>query len=232
MTDKEYFTLRDVSPCYYENYRMPGYLQRVLLENNPSRILDFGCGYGQLMSAIKRTTSCEVEGIDVDGGAIDKCRNMGFICHDAADADNFFAKNKESFDLVIMSHVLEHIPKSEMIRMLSKIREILNPTGQLLLAVPNAQASTGAYWRYEDFTHTYLFTSGSVKYVLRAAGYRDINIIDIDCTEGLPMVKRIVRKSLLAVYAANYKLWSKVTASPIHSPSPSVFSYEIKVVAR
>ena len=203
-----------------------------MLGSNGLRVLDFGCGFGQLMQGLKVHTAVSVEGVDVEQEAIDYCRRNGFVCHDANSGLDFYDSYKESFDFVIMNHVLEHLPKEEMIDRLRLIRSLLKDEGSLIVAVPNAQASTGPYWRYEDFTHTYLFTSGSLKYVLRAAGYEKIEFLDIDCTQDLAIHKRILRKLLLSVYRFNYKFWSKVTASPTHEPSPSIFSYEIKARAQ
>ncbi|MGC9101323.1 MAG: hypothetical protein ACP5HC_08750 [Caldisericum sp.] len=40
--------------------------------------------------------------------------------------------------------------------------------------VRNVQSNTGAYWAYEDFSHFTLFTSGSIYYVLKMAGFDEI----------------------------------------------------------
>ncbi|MBL0306338.1 MAG: hypothetical protein IPQ25_09965 [Chitinophagaceae bacterium] len=82
-----------------------------------------------------------------------------------------------------MSHVLEHIEKEKIIDTLIHIRKnLLKKGGVFLLMVPNAQSYTGAYWRYEDFTHNIMFTAGSCIYVLKAAGFENIEFIDPDGT--------------------------------------------------
>lgn len=55
--------------------------------------------------------------------------------------------------------------------------------------VPNAQSYTGAYWRYEDFTHNIMFTAGSSTYVLRSAGFENIEFLDPDGTMYMNPVK-------------------------------------------
>ncbi|MBK7370676.1 MAG: hypothetical protein IPJ09_04415 [Saprospiraceae bacterium] len=68
-----------------------------------------------------------------------------------------------------MSHVLEHIEKINIIDTLITIKSyLLAESGSFVVMVPNAQSVTGAYWMYEDFTHTTLFTSGSIYYVLKS----------------------------------------------------------------
>lgn len=100
-----------------------------------------------------------------------------------------------------------------------------------MIAVPNAQSNTGCYWAYEDWTHTTLFTSGSIYYVLRSAGFEKIEFLDIDCTLDCSILKSFVRKFFLMIYKLNKKFWNKITCSSYHLPSPEIFSFEIKVKA-
>ena len=98
--------------------------------------------------------------------------------------------------------------------------------------VPNAQSNTNCYWAYEDFTHTTLFTSGSIFYVLKMAGFKEIRFVDTDCTAGLPYHKKILRKLLMKIFYFRVEFWNRVTSSSFHKPSPKIYSYEIKVLAK
>lgn len=231
MTYDNYFKFRQISPEDYSDYSLPAYLHNQLGSSDTSKILDFGCGFGQTLAALRRAGHAGIEGIDIEPSAIHHCRQLGFTCHDGASEAQFYDRNAGVYDYVIMSHVLEHLPKSEMVSQLENIRSLLKPDGKIIVAVPNAQSNTAAYWRYEDFTHNYLFTSGSIYFVLASAGFKNISYIDIDCTDGLGFISKLIRKSLLYLYRINYVFWNKITASAVHEPSPMIFSYEIKVVA-
>jgi hypothetical protein len=61
-----------------------------------------------------------------------------------------------------------------MIPRLSQISDLLAPDVGLILMVPNVQSNTSSYWRWEDFTHEWLFTLGSIKYVLKFVGFNHI----------------------------------------------------------
>ncbi len=231
MTYDNYFKFRQITPEDYSNHALPAYLSNLFDPSQTLRILDFGCGFGQTLDALRRVGHAAVEGVDIEPSAIEHCRKLGFICHDGNKEANFFESNEGIYDYVIMGHVLEHLPKSEMIPHLEKIRSLLKSEGKLILSVPNAQSNTAAYWRYEDFTHNYLFTSGSIYYVLASAGFQNITYLDIDCTEGLAGLKKLTRKFFLFLYRIKYVFWNKITASAVHAPSPMIFSYEIKVMA-
>lgn len=231
MTYDNYFELRKIAPDNYSSYALPAYLSEQLGRNKSSKILDFGCGFGQTLEALRRMGHVSVEGIDIEPNAIEHCKKLGFTCYDGIGDVDFFDRKAGAYDYIIMSHVLEHLPKSEMVPQLKNIHALLKPDGKLIVAVPNAQSNTGAYWRYEDFTHHYLFTSGSIYYVLAAAGFKNITYLDVDCTTGLNLISKYIRRSFLYLYRLNYKFWNKITASAIHAPSPMIFSYEIKVLA-
>ncbi|MFM6056552.1 MAG: class I SAM-dependent methyltransferase, partial [Sphaerospermopsis kisseleviana] len=186
--------------------------------------------FGQLLNRLKQNGFNDICGADIDEQALEvsskfhkvyDCREIGW--------DNELTN---SFDLIIMSHVLEHFPKDEMISRLIQIRTLLKDNGKIVIMVPNAQSNTGAYWAYEDFTHHYLFTSGSIYYVLKAAGFSKIDFIDVDCTAGLKPTKRVVKRILLSLYKINFNFWNRITTSYFHRPSPQVFSYEIKICAK
>ena len=230
VTEDDYFSWRAVDHDTYRHYRVPAYLLEVLKNRNAS-VLDFGCGFGHLLSGLRELGFVRLEGADINAKALSRGRSLGFVIHDPNDED-FYEKHAGRFDFVIVSHVLEHIPKDMIIPQLKRLRALLTEGGSLFTMVPNAQSNTGSYWAYEDFTHHTIFTSGSLFYVLRAAGFSQVTFVDIDCTAGQKAIKRMARRVLLAVYRRKLAFWNRVTVSAFHAPSPQIFSYEIKALAR
>ncbi len=101
-----------------------------------------------------------------------------------------------------------------------------------MVSVPNAMSNTDCYWAYEDFTHTILFTAGSLYYVLRSAGFEYVEFLDVDCTLSSPFYKKMIKKFLLNLYKVNKLFLNKVTRSSYHiGDFPLIFSYEIKCKA-
>jgi 2-polyprenyl-3-methyl-5-hydroxy-6-metoxy-1,4-benzoquinol methylase len=231
MSKSDYFELRGVDSTTYQNFFMPNYLVNILTDK-AAKILDFGCGFGQMMFALKQSGIESIEGADINEKALNHLARKGMVVHDLLRDVNFYDENAGKFDFIIMSHVLEHIPKNEVINLLVKLRGLLKNNGGLIVMVPNAQSNTGCYWAYEDYTHHQLFTAGSLAYVLEAAGFTSIEFIDTDCTAGSMLFKKVIRKFLLFLYSKNITFWNKVTGSHFHEPSKLIFSYEIKVLAR
>ena len=232
MDNDDYFALRNIESRTYEGFSLPAYLTEVLPDSD-AHILDFGCGLGQMICALKKNGFSRIEGADINSAAIKHLREFQITVHDLTAEIDFYDRYAGSYDFVIMSHVLEHFPKHEVINQLKMVRKVIKAGGALIVMVPNAQSNTGCYWAYEDFTHHLLFTSGSLYYVLKASGFSSVEFIDIDCTAGsASSLRRAARRFLLRLYRWNLGFWNKVTGSAYHASSPQIFSYEIKALAR
>lgn len=230
--NNNYFNNRNVNKNFYNNYILPNYFKKVLPSDKNVNILDIGCGLGQTLLALKKNEYNNIYGIDINEEAIKICINNKLNVEKINSIINYANVSKRKFDLIIMSHVLEHIEKKEIIKTLNSIKKnLLAENGKFLLMVPNAQSNTGCYWAYEDFTHTTLFTAGSMIYVLKSAGFSNIKFLDPDNSEFLPIYKKVILKILLNIYKFNLNFWNKVTASSFHKPSPIIFSFELRVLA-
>lgn len=227
-----YFEARNVKSEFYDNYIMPLYMKKLLPKQKEAYILDFGCGFGQNLLALKKDGYNNIVGVDIEKSVIEFCKSKGLDVKDSSNLNEFIKLNQNQFDFVIMSHALEHFPKNEIIPTLKKIKSIMKKNGGVLVMVPNAQSNTNCYWAYEDFTHTTLFISGSLYYVLKMAGFNGIEFIDIDCTERLSFFKKVIKKSFLRLYKINRSFWNRITSSSYHKPSPQIFSYDIKIFAK
>lgn len=237
MSNKEiydsYFSKRNVNVGFYDEYILPKYLMKRLPANKSAAILDIGCGFGQLISALKKEGFTDVEGVEISKEAIDECKKRHIKVTGIANIGDFCRNASKKYDFIIMSHVLEHIEKSYIIETLNFIkRDLMNPGASLVVMVPNAQSNTGCYWAYEDFTHHTLFTAGSLYFVLKSAGFESVEFLDPDGLEGSMLFIRWLKKLLLVFYKANIHFWNMVTNSSFHRPSPQIFTYELKAIAK
>ncbi|MBL7723562.1 MAG: class I SAM-dependent methyltransferase [Chitinophagaceae bacterium] len=228
-----YFSNRNVDDKSYSSYSLPRYLVPYFKDSDKElHILDIGCGLGQTLGYLNKKGFRNLYGIDINDESISICRKNGLEVEKINDTREFAVKTDRKFDRIIMSHVLEHIKKEDMIDTLIHIKKyLLNEGGIFLLMVPNAQSHTGAYWRYEDFTHNIMFTAGSCIYVLKSAGFKNIEFIDPDGTLYMNPVKRLVVKILLGYYKLKENTWNKILQTSYHKPSPRIYTFELKVAA-
>lgn len=228
-----YFEYRDVRDDYYAVYTIPAYLNNVLPIDKNSQILDIGCGFGQTLDALRSNDYINIAGIDVSSEAISHCVARGLPVERIDDLSTFCMNCKCQYDFIIMSHVIEHLPKEQIVNILRMIRTtLLAADGLVFVTTPNAQSNTGCYWAYEDFTHTTIFTAGSLYYVFRNAGFERVEFVDPLGTAGSHFCVRLMKRFLIHLYKAKIAFWNRVTNSSFHRPSPQIYTYELKVLAK
>jgi 2-polyprenyl-3-methyl-5-hydroxy-6-metoxy-1,4-benzoquinol methylase len=81
-----------------------------------------------------------------------------------------------AFDLIFMSNYLEHLASSHaVVRQLEVVRQLLSPTGRVLILQPNIRLVGAAYWDYLDH-HTAL-TERSLVEAAEIAGLATVELI-------------------------------------------------------
>lgn len=134
------------------------------------QVIDIGCGRANLLKAFKRL-GCKCFGVErSDFPADQEMADIHIYKQDLLDIH--FDQN--SFDLVVIWHVLEHL--TDPAAAIEKISQILKPDGLLVIAVPNfggLQSSLfGKHWFHLDLPrHTYHFSNHSLANLLEANGF-------------------------------------------------------------
>jgi SAM-dependent methyltransferase len=97
------------------------------------RLLDLGCGQGDLVAAAQGLRLFEAVGVDRTPDRVEYAQKRGLEVHlGTLESCGFEA---ESFDVVVMWHVLEHIPTPR--NLLEQVRRVLRPGGHFVVATPN-----------------------------------------------------------------------------------------------
>ena len=91
------------------------------------RILDIGCGVGDFLAYKK-----QIIGVDINPFNVDYCVQRGLNAL-LMDADKL-PQSDESFDVVVLDNVLEHI--NDPFPILAEIRRVLDLEGRLVVGVP------------------------------------------------------------------------------------------------
>jgi SAM-dependent methyltransferase len=137
------------------------------------RVLDIGCAEGSFLLHF-RERGWSTVGIEPSSFAVYGRQAYGLdIRHGSFDAVDLPAG---AFDLVTALRVLEHVegPREDLVR----IRTLLKPGGLLYLEVPDVWKPRHDPREFLGAQHLRLFTAGSLRALLRRAGFTPIQVDD------------------------------------------------------
>lgn len=115
---------------------------RLLRPQGNVRLLDYGCGGGELLEALGLELGlARAVGVDVSPAMLDEARFQSKLPPGsyAIDTDLNWERERGSFDAVILSSVLHHIPQREWPELLSRLSLLLDTRGVLIVIEHNPQ---------------------------------------------------------------------------------------------
>ena len=102
-----------------------------LIEKN-SRVLDVGCGDGELMSFILNNISNDIRGIEISKTNVQKCISKGLTVIEGDAEKDLFQFPNSSFDIVILSQTLQAFLNPEKV-----LDELLRVGKKAIVTIPN-----------------------------------------------------------------------------------------------
>ena len=157
-----------------------GQLAPFLLEDRSFSVLDIGCGMGFAIGAMRKAGFKTVKGVDIDASQVAACKRRGLDVKRVTNLVEYLKGLSESFGVVLMLDVLEHIPVGSQIDVLRAIHAVMAPGGRLILQVPNASSILATRWLYQDFTHASSFTERSIRFALNNASFTKVEVPQIE----------------------------------------------------
>ncbi len=141
-------------------------------------VLELGPGFGYGLEAMQAMgVASGYVGVDVDAEVLGFLRQRfpGFVFLDQLPRTESPAL-LGPFSTIFLQHVLEHVPRDEVIGFLSELRRLASSGGVLICEVPNAgHPILGAFARFDDFTHRVGYTSNSLEQVVLSAGWEVVH---------------------------------------------------------
>ena len=132
-------------------------------KTDAKELLDIGCGTGDFLS-IAKNVNWNITGIEPN----EQARKIANSKTNNSVYNNMQLHHlkENSFDVITLWHVLEHLPNLEM--HVYRLERLLKPNGKIVVAVPNYKSYDAAYYKsfwaaYDVPRHLWHFTKESIK---------------------------------------------------------------------
>lgn len=135
-----------------------------------AKIIEIGCGLGYLTYSLQKSGFHSAFGLDISQEAVQKAKNtLGdyYIC---ADLFEYVKTNKGSFDIVILTEVIEHVENP--MEFISSLLLLLKDTGTIIMTTPNKSFFPDkAVWNTDlPPVHCWWFSEDSIHYMAKSLG--------------------------------------------------------------
>lgn len=168
-------------------------------------VLDIGPGFGELISVLNQHGLTDIDILDQDQGVLDHCQKNFQIKKVIKTTGGDPSKAlKRKYDLITLTQVFEHIPKSSYETWLRGLYKHLKPGGYLVITSPNGANPLVGTERYGDLQHENLFTIYSFQQLMHQLNLKGVSYeikgFEIPLNSPLNALRRLAQKSLHAFF--------------------------------
>lgn len=235
--DSEGYRVSNQDIRKYKLDRLPRWVEHA---DRRLRVLDAGCADGYLLSLLAGLGFHHLSGIDLSVELADQARSqLGSTAaiHTGDMREYLSTLADASLDVILFHHVIEHVPRDQLIGLLSEMQRVLSPGGRLNIRTPNANCIGAMPHMHNDYTHLFFFNDRGLLQVLEAAGF-DAQRVDFTrrpprLLSPLASPRRAVLRALnFARWHANNGFHRFVYALAGLRPMTGSFDAELEATAR
>jgi 2-polyprenyl-3-methyl-5-hydroxy-6-metoxy-1,4-benzoquinol methylase len=144
-------------------------LKLINAQSTKGKLLDIGAGTGDFL-VVAKNDGWNIIGIEPSAKAKETAIKKGVFF-----ADSLSELENNSFDVITMWHVLEHVPNLE--DYLSELKRLIKPNGTIIIAVPNFKSFDanfyGRHWAaYDVPRHIWHFSKTAIEKLFTEKGIK------------------------------------------------------------
>ncbi|WP_284651030.1 class I SAM-dependent methyltransferase [Flavobacterium terrisoli] len=149
-------------------------LKLINAQSPNGKLLDIGAGTGDFLVVAKKD-GWNITGIEPNAKAKGIAINKGVTF-----AESLAELENNSFDVITMWHVLEHVPNLD--EYISELKRLIKPSGTIVIAVPNFKSFDanyyGKYWAAFDVPrHIWHFSKTTIEKLFSEKGMKLVEVL-------------------------------------------------------
>ena len=194
-------------------------------EKRTARILDIGPGLGELLLTERDWGYTNCFAVDISPSVVQYCKKRGLNCDKTDNTSAWLREHRESFELITVLDVFEHIPQEMSIDFLKACKDALSKNGILILQVPNIQSAESYLHRYNDITHVFGYSQHTLEQLISIVGFETVGFYPFEEYPGNDLDSKMIRR-LRSIYWKSLRMNRKIT----HNLDPEILTPELFVV--
>lgn len=177
-------------------------VDRLMPKDHAAAVLELGCGFGSFLRALRDKGYTNVKAIDLIPECCAFVRDEIGVDAECADVIDFLSRDEGRYSAIVAFDVIEHFNKNEIVAIVERLHESLEPGGVLVVRVPNAASQAGVSTRYSGFTHETAFTPASLSELFTVMGFADVECLPDPIHARTPLRAAVKRATRWAVEQA------------------------------
>lgn len=177
-----------------------------------SDVLDVGCGRGEFLELL-RERGVFARGIDTNTEMVARCAERGLSVSRADALAHLAALPDSTVGGIFSAQVVEHLEADYLVRLTQEMHRVLRPGGRVIVETINPTSWVAFFSAYlRDITHRHPLHPDTLEYLLRAAGFRDVQVTYRSPPPAASRLERVPVDRALAATPAGAALCELATA--------------------
>jgi 2-polyprenyl-3-methyl-5-hydroxy-6-metoxy-1,4-benzoquinol methylase len=152
--------------------------QPLLPPDKDAAILDIGTGAGWFLAAAVKLGYTNLNGADFGAGHKSYMKQWSPAIREIHNIEthigDFLSTRAETYDVIHLSHVIEHVPKHSLLYIVDALYLALKPGGTLILRTPNMEGPCALSIHYVTLGHEYGFAGSNLVSLLDICQFDEI----------------------------------------------------------
>lgn len=168
-----------------------------IMKAKPKKILDVGCGTGNVLRRLVANNDLSLYGLDISENMIQTARkNLGNKAELKIGDSEYIPWEEDSFDVVVCNASFHHYPNPE--KVLLEMKRVLKRTGTLIIGDPTAlvifRQALNIFFKISNNGDYKIYSKKEIEELLIKCGFESFNFKKINC-KSFAINAKIINKS-------------------------------------